>query len=137
MSEVETGGCLCGHVRYQLNRDAVISTHHCHCQDCQKSTGSGFSTIVMVMDDAFTLSQGEVKTFSKAGDSGSDVSRSFCPDCGSPIYSATSMAPGLKMIKAGSLDNSDWLQPVSGFWASSARCWAPVNKDIPMSDANP
>ena len=47
----EGGGCLCGEIRYEFPRDATISAHHCHCVDCQKSTGSGKATILFVPAD--------------------------------------------------------------------------------------
>ena len=48
MGNKVTGSCLCGNFSYHFDRDHVISAHHCHCKDCQKMTGSGKATIVMV-----------------------------------------------------------------------------------------
>ena len=36
----EKGGCLCGQYSYAFPREAVVSSHHCHCTDCQKMTGA-------------------------------------------------------------------------------------------------
>ena len=30
-----TGGCLCGQLKYQFEKNAVITTSHCYCTDCQ------------------------------------------------------------------------------------------------------
>ena len=56
----EEGGCLCGKIRYEFPRDAMISAHHCHCVDCQKSTGSGKATILFVPADQLLI-KGEPK----------------------------------------------------------------------------
>ena len=45
---IETGSCLCGSVSYSFQRNKVISGHHCHCKDCQKATGSGKATILVL-----------------------------------------------------------------------------------------
>ena len=50
-NEIKIGGCLCGKVEYEFDSSKVISAHHCHCKDCQKSTGSGKATIVMIPEE--------------------------------------------------------------------------------------
>ena len=42
-NHIETGGCLCGKIKYEFNRKDVISAGHCHCKDCQKINGAGKS----------------------------------------------------------------------------------------------
>ena len=56
MTNKVEGGCLCGLVRYNFDKDDVISSHHCHCKDCQKSTGSGKATIVLILISNLLLS---------------------------------------------------------------------------------
>lgn len=41
MAEVQTGGCLCGKLRYELQADAEpIYSVICHCLNCKKSSGT-------------------------------------------------------------------------------------------------
>ena len=47
---IETGGCLCGNIRYEFKRKDVVSAGHCHCKDCQRITGSGKATIVFIVE---------------------------------------------------------------------------------------
>ena len=51
--ECESGGCLCGTVKYEFNKSNLISSHHCHCVDCQKSTGSGKANTGSLLDIIF------------------------------------------------------------------------------------
>ena len=44
-SNFESGRCQCGDITYTLDKNKVISAHHCHCKDCQRTTGSGKATI--------------------------------------------------------------------------------------------
>ena len=73
---METGGCLCGSIRYKFEREDVVSSLHCHCTDCQKATGSGKATITMIPTDKLVM-EGEVKIFSVVGTSGGHIHRGF------------------------------------------------------------
>lgn len=136
MSELATGGCVCGDFSYAFPRAAVISAIHCHCQDCRKTTGSGKATIIMVPKAAIT-SQGELKTFTVQGTEGAHVARGFCPRCGSQLLSFVKEMPDLVMVKAGALDTSDWLKVSASCWAESAQPWSPVDASLPKFDKNP
>ncbi|CAH0991962.1 hypothetical protein SIN8267_02077 [Sinobacterium norvegicum] len=136
-SQIEKGRCLCGQVHYQINPAAVLSVHHCHCRDCQRASGSGFATIALLTSHDFILTGGTPKQYQSPGTSGATITRSFCGDCGSPLYSQSSLLDGLVLIKAGSLDDSDWLTLTSSFWGSSARSWAPTDDTCMVYAANP
>ena len=43
MARKVVGGCACGSIRYQL-LDKPMFVHCCHCDDCQRLTGSAFGT---------------------------------------------------------------------------------------------
>ena len=80
------GGCHCGHIRYEaeVDPDKVVI---CHCTDCQTLSGSAFRTVVPTNEGTFKLLSGEPKVYVKTGESGNKREQTFCPDCGSPIYS--------------------------------------------------
>ena len=82
------GGCHCGYISYEAEIDAekvVI----CHCTDCQTLSGSAFRTVALTRENAFRLLSGEPKIYVKTGESGTRRVQSFCPECGTPIYSST------------------------------------------------
>ncbi|HHZ84969.1 MAG TPA: aldehyde-activating protein [Gammaproteobacteria bacterium] len=132
----KTGSCLCGEVSYSFNESSVISAHHCHCKDCQKSTGSGKATIVMIPENALQM-KGEIKIYTVTGTDGSHVTRGFCESCGSPLISYIEEMQGIRLIKAGSLDDSSWLKIDSNFWSSTAREWSPVDETLHSFIKNP
>jgi hypothetical protein len=70
--------------------------------------------------------QGRLKTFHDKGDSGQPVDRSFCPECGSPIFSDVAVMPGLAFIKAGTLDDTSWLDPKMHVYCDSKEQWAHI-----------
>ncbi|MGB2270972.1 MAG: GFA family protein, partial [Candidatus Micropelagos thuwalensis] len=51
-----TGSCLCGQLSYELDETKTEAQLHCHCRDCQKVTGSGKATIVMLPRENLKLS---------------------------------------------------------------------------------
>ncbi len=134
MTSKEQGGCYCGAIRYEIDRSAVVSGHCCYCTDCQKTTGSGYTTYATLPEGEFTLIAGKLKTHDSTGASGSHSQRRFCGDCGSPIASTTDLAPGFLFVKAGSFDDSNWLSLTSGYWKKSARPWAMPDGSIPVAD---
>jgi hypothetical protein len=116
-----TGGCLCGQIRYSANAEPAF-VGVCHCRNCQKQTGTAFSVLVAVPTSAMSI-QGATKTFHGTGDSGQAVDRNFCPECGSPIWTNAAVIPGLAFIKAGTLDDTSWLDPKMHIYCDSKEQW--------------
>jgi hypothetical protein len=136
MTEIRKGGCLCGEFSYEFGADQFLSANHCHCTDCQKTTGSGRATIVMVQTEGLKT-QGDLKTYTVEGSDGGHVTRGFCPNCGSQVLSYLEELPVIRFVKAGTLADSSWVRVDSSFWASSAQPWSPVDPAIPTFDNNP
>src|SRR6516162_5107644 len=72
---------------------------------------------------------GQLKTFNDTGDSGQPVRRNFCPECGSPITSDVAIMPDITFIKAGTLDDTSWLDPKMHVYCDSAQRWTPIPDD--------
>ena len=119
-----TGGCLCGQVRYSATADPAF-VGVCHCAKCQKQTGTAFSVVVGIPKSAMSI-QGKLKIFHDTGDSGQAVERTFCPECGSPISTDAAVMPGITLIKAGTLDDTSWLDPKIHVYCDSKERWTPI-----------
>ena len=134
--EIQSGGWLCGKISYQFNKSEAISAHHCHCLDCQKSTGSGKATILLVPDSSLEI-DGNLKFFTVQGSGGSHISRGFCENCGSPLISFVEENAEIKFIKVGSINDSSWVNADSNFWSSTSNKWSPVDETIHSFSHNP
>jgi hypothetical protein len=130
MTEPITGGCLCGALRYECG-GAPVGARVCHCRDCQKATGSAFSSNLVMREEAFRLTAGEVEVFDVVSARGNTVSRAFCPRCGSPVFGRSTGFPGLVTVRAGSLDDPGRFRPEVMFYTSSAVPWVHVDGDLP------
>lgn len=123
------GGCLCGAVRYRWHGEPMM-TGHCHCADCRRSSGTGHCTHVAIADAGLALT-GAVKLYDRPADSGNMVSRAFCPDCGSALFSRNAAMPGMLFLRASSLDDPDRVQPAMVVYASRAPQWDRIPGGLP------
>lgn len=135
MARSITGGCLCGAVRYAYDGE-VGAAGYCHCADCRRTSGSAFGISVRLATNAFRITQGTPKSFTKLGESGRPVTRSFCPDCGSPLYTTPPDRPGVLFIKAGSLDDPTMVKPDRQAWMRSRVDWAEIDPHIASYETN-
>jgi hypothetical protein len=96
----------------------------CHCSDCQTLSGSAFRTVVFTHEDTFKLLSGELKIYVKTGESGTKRPQSFCPECGTPIYSSTLReGPKVHVIRVGTARQRDQLVPKVQLWCRSSQGW--------------
>lgn len=136
MQSSQHGKCQCEKISYSFDQSKIISAHHCHCRDCQRATGSGKATIIIVPKKHVNL-HGELKYFEVKGSKGSHIRRGFCENCGSGILSYAKEIPHIFYIKAGTLNDSSWLKIDSNFFTDSAQEWNKPS-DAPKSfQANP
>ena len=124
MSE-QTGQCLCGKVRYSLKADPIV-TAVCHCKHCQRQAGSAFSVVVLAPAASVDI-DGELKTYRDTADSCAALDRTFCPNCGSAMFSKQPDQPDTIIIKAGSFDDTSWIKPAAHVWCDSAQPWVEIS----------
>jgi hypothetical protein len=117
------GGCLCGSVRYEA-ADPVV-TAICHCQHCQKISGSAYS-VNLLLPEGNVRFTGLTQMYLDTGDSGGHLQRHFCPKCGSSLYAKADALPGLTILKAGTLDDTSDIIPTVQLYCSRAQSWAPL-----------
>ena len=118
-AEMMTGGCLCGSVRYEAQPD-ISSAYYCHCRDCQIGSGSAFHVAVLAPQSSFRVLAGETSIYAKTADSGNNIERVFCPNCGTPIWWIGEGFPDVMVLTVSSLDNPEAIVPSRELWTDSA-----------------
>lgn len=131
----KTGGCLCRQIRYQLSGEPMVAAI-CHCTHCQKQSGGAFSVNFLLPESQLEIT-GTLKTYTDIGDSGAQVFRRFCPECGSPILSGLQSTPGMVALKAGTLDDTSAVEPSIQIWCESKQNWVNLASDIIAFPKNP
>jgi hypothetical protein len=110
----------------------------CHCTDCQTLSGSAFRTIAFTCEGTFKLLSGQLKIYVKIGESGTKRPQSFCPECGTPIYSSTvGDDPKFHVIRVGTIRQRDQLVPKVQLWRRSSQRWLSDLDSIPQIETQP
>ncbi|WP_269582888.1 GFA family protein [Roseibium sp. Sym1] len=109
--ETHTGGCLCGAVRFTATGQP-LRVGLCHCMDCRKHHGALFHASAIYPEDAVTVE----------GETGSYQRRSFCPRCGSSVFSQTGDEMELHL---GAFDAPDQFRPSYELWTIRREAWLP------------
>lgn len=120
-----TGGCNCGAVRYRVeSRPLVVAA--CHCSQCRRQSGAAYSVNLVVRAKTMTV-EGELSSWIDTDtESGAPLSRDYCAQCGSPVRSAPSAAPGIFALKAGTLDDPASFAPAMHLWTASKLPWVTI-----------
>jgi hypothetical protein len=130
-----TGHCMCGAVSYKISTPPV-AVGLCHCDRCRPQAGSAFSTVMFVQRNAFEIN-GETAVFEDVGSSGLRALRRYCPQCGSPLTTEADVTPTLFFVKAGGLDQTDWLRPTFEMFVSRRMPWVSALPGAAQFDGNP
>ncbi len=129
------GGCLCGAVQYEANGDSENASY-CHCDDCKRATGGPYTVGVLVQIDQLSIISGHPKGYTTTADSGRPITREFCPQCGSPLFTKTEEYPNLVWLKAGCLDKPELIKPSCQTWTKRAVPWAYIDENLPCFPDN-
>ncbi len=129
-----TGGCLCGKVRYEIAAEAPNAVRQCWCRLCQYLSAGGGTINAIFNKDAFRVT-GETRVFTSVADSGSVMHRSFCPSCGTPLFSEAEPRPQAIIVRAGTLDDPNLAKPAAIIWTKAAPNWACFDPTLPQSSA--
>ena len=125
MATTLTGGCACGAVRYECSAEPLFAAN-CHCRDCQRTSGAPYTANIGVPSAALKIT-GDVKFFELKAESGSMISRGFCPKCGGRVVSKPARNPEMVVLSATSLDDPGVYKPAMDIYTSSAQTWDQLN----------
>jgi hypothetical protein len=129
------GACHCGFITVEAEADPEKVTI-CHCTDCQTGTGSAFRVSIPVPGASFKMTGEPTAYLKTTADSGNPRVQTFCPKCGTPIYS-TSPGEGAQpsyMVRVGILKQRDQLSPKRQNWFRSARPWVTHLDAVPQNE---
>lgn len=130
-----TGGCACGAIRFTITAPP-LGTGACHCRQCQKMSGGGANYVALVPKEALRIDSGIPRYHRSSGDSGAEVARAFCADCGTPLWSEPAHEPFLP-VKIGAFDEAGDLAPRLHIYTASAPDWHLMGEGLPRFDKMP
>ncbi len=127
------GSCLCGVVSFEVKGE-FDSFYLCHCQHCQKDTGSAHAANLFSQSAKLVWQSGAdaVISFTLPG---TDHNKTFCKLCGSALPST--QFQNLLVVPAGCLDTEISIAPTAHIFLSSKATWERVLGSVPEFEGLP
>ncbi len=93
-------------------------------------TGSAFLISVQVPAEALEVIKGTPKTWIRTADSGNQITRYLCADCGSVLFGQNKARPKIRVITGGTLDDPSWVPIQANIWTQSALPWVHLSEEV-------
>ena len=126
MTSEQTGGCLCGAVRYRAKAEP-LQVVHCHCGMCQKASGAPFQTWVAFRSADLAFTSGAPAHYQ----SSEIARRGYCARCGTPLTFQYLNRPEQLSVTVGSLDDPGRVRPERHYWTSRQVAWLKLDDGLP------
>jgi hypothetical protein len=130
------GGCLCGDLRFEIADEKPLVARVCWCRDCQ-CLAAGSGTANALFPKSALTAMGERKVYISKAASGATMHRTFCPNCGTPVFSEAETRPNFVVVRVGALDDPEIGKPMATMWTKSAPSWACIDEDLPRIEGQP
>ncbi|MGX5217393.1 GFA family protein [Pseudomonas segetis] len=126
MTQLHSGGCQCGAMRYQF--DAPLQDiAHCHCSVCRRSSGAIVTTWITVPLASFAWLKGEARQYA----SSASCTRYFCADCGAQLALFTTLSPHTLDVTIATLDHPELAAADRHIWVQSRLPWLRLDPELP------
>ncbi len=129
------GSCLCGGVRFEIER-AVGPFELCHCNRCRKASGSAYVAALGVLANDFTLVAGKelVRVYeAPLVERPPPYRTAFCTRCGSPVPWPRPDERWFE-IPAGLLGDDPGRRPDRHIFVECLPDWDRIADDLPQLD---
>ena len=130
MNKTFEGGCACGSVRFRM-RSAPMFVHCCHCQDCQRQTGSAFVLNALIEADCLDVLSGDPMPVAVPTDSGQPHRIHRCSACQTAVWSDYGGRQAIRFVRVGTLDDAKALPPDVHIYTRSKVPWVKLPEDVP------
>jgi hypothetical protein len=121
-----TGGCLCGGVRFEVD-EPPISASYCHCNRCQRRTGTAASVQARIVPGSLRIVSGEELV--RAFEPEDGFPKEFCSACGSALWSRNPDNPDALGVRMGAFDEDPGVRPSYRQYVAYAAQWEPIPDD--------
>lgn len=130
MTYSKTAACPCGALTVTANAPPE-AVHACSCTDCQRGSGSAFTYSAFFAKSALTVG-GEVKVWRRVSQSGRWQDCSFCPTCGTTVFSELEALPGVVCVSVGCFADPEFAAPGKLYWSSRRHQWLDMPDGIEL-----
>lgn len=128
MSDIHTGSCLCGAIKFET-RGKLRGVVYCHCSQCRKQTGH-FYAATDVADSDIAITGAQNITWYEASDF---ARRGFCRACGSALFWKRNGSSVISVL-AGAFDSPTGLGGQSHIFVADKGDYYPISDGLPQYD---
>lgn len=128
---MNTGGCYCGAVRYEISGPMTQVTY-CHCSKCRKWHGH-VGAYAAADHEHFRLTDERGLKWHKVSD---DVRRGFCEECGSSVLFDERGATKISVC-AGTLDSPTGIREKAHIYVGSKGDYYEIADALPKYETFP
>ena len=121
MSDIYSGRCLCGAVRFEATGKPKW-VRWCHCESCRRHSGAPANAFVSFENDAVTITEGAIAKYN----SSPGVERGFCARCGSTLTCASVRLATETHYYVGAFERAAELKPTGEFFAGERLPWVHI-----------
>ena len=131
-----TATCACGQLVF-VARGAPVFIALCHCEACQRRTGSTHQVAAWFASDHVEHRSGDFKVFERVGDLGMTIRFEFCGDCGSTVSWTTVGTSNTRAIAAGCFADPSLPKPEVELFTSRRHPWMRGVDGVPQFETQP
>ena len=128
---MHNGSCLCGQISYEIKGD-LSDFGYCHCTSCRKASGASHGANAGLQRNNFNLS--DPQSLLREYESSPGKFRTFCSNCGSPLYAYLSKTSDLIRVRLGTLDSVFAKHAKVQTFVSDIASWEEIGDDLPQFD---
>lgn len=126
------GHCTCGAIRYRLT-DRPLFVHCCHCNWCQRETGSAFALNAMIETACIDVLAGMPEMVMTPSHSGKGQEIARCPACRVALWSHYAGAGRLMaFVRVGTLATPAACPPDIHIFTSTKLPWVALGAGVPV-----
>jgi len=126
------GSCLCGAVKYEVDRIGPIG--HCHCKTCRKAHAARFASTARADRNQFRWVEGRQQL--RSFESTPGKLRHFCGNCGSHLV-AEWKEQAQVIVRVATLDEDPGSVGAAHIWMSHDAPWLSDSVDIEAYEESP
>jgi hypothetical protein len=131
---VISGNCDCGAATYTIDTND-LHVYVCHCLNCQTRSGSAFAEHAMIDGSAFSI-EGDLATYRREVPN-MQFDEVVCKHCYTRLFNRINALPSMIFLRAGTLADSQRLEPMAHIWVKRKQSWILLADDIPVFQESP
>ena len=127
--------CHCKQLTYQYTGKPYCC-YACHCTDCQRASGSAFTSNMIVDHADISLISGYASemTYTHNND---QLQVTCCRSCATDLFLFFNSRPAIATILTGTFILQHWFSPVAHIWTDSAVSWLKLDDGLPCFAKQP